>query len=48
LWTSSVRVETLASCQNRPIQVEHSGKTTLLAAGGSPSSAPAVTELTES
>lgn len=46
LWTSIVRVETLASCQNRPIEVEHSGKTVLLGTDGSPSNALAGTELT--
>jgi hypothetical protein len=46
LWTGSVRIGTLASCQKRPIEVEHSGKTVLLTADGSPSDALAGAELT--
>ncbi len=48
LWTDHVRVETVASCQERAIQVEHSGKIALLAANGSPSDALAGTALTGS
>lgn len=48
LWTDHVRVETVASCQDRAIRVEHSGKTALLAAKGSPSDALAGTALTGS
>lgn len=46
LWTDRVRVETLANCQNRAIQVEYSGKTVLLIANGSHSDALAGTVLT--
>jgi hypothetical protein len=46
LWTDRVRIESLNACQNRAIQVEHSGKSVFLSADGKPSDALAGTELT--
>jgi hypothetical protein len=45
LWTSRVRVETVAACQNRLIEVRHAGRTIELAADGTPAQGLSGTEL---
>jgi hypothetical protein len=45
LWESRVEVATIASCQNRPITVEHAGKSAVIVPGNEPSDALSGTPL---
>ena len=45
LWHKSVEVATISACQNRPITVQHDGKSAIVAPGNEPSGALAGTPL---